>query len=418
MDITRLKMAEETLRDADRRKDEFLAMLAHELRNPLAPISNAVAVMGIAKTDPEAEEWACEVINRQVGHLSNLVNDLMDVSRITQGKITLTRAPLAVASFINAAIESSRPLIDARNQVLDVHICDEELYVDGDLTRLSQVVLNLLNNAAKYTPQGGHIHLFATKEGDWCRVSVKDDGEGIGPQMLPKVFDLFAQAARSLDRSQGGLGVGLTLVQRLVEMHGGTVDAHSDGPGKGSQFTVKLPLLSGGTILPIGSGTDADLSRISKASRRILIVDDSRDSTDSLSRLLSSLGHEVQSACDGPSAIEAAIQFRPNLVLLDIGLPEIDGYEVARRLRHDPSFYGIQLVAVTGYGSDGDRRRVERRASMITSSSQWTSPLCFVYSARRKLKSRERITRSWVLHGGCRSLNAHFGRRVLVWCTR
>ena len=243
VDITMLKEAEEALRETDRRKDEFLAMLAHELRNPLAPIRNAVSIMGMAEGDREAQRWAREVIDRQVRHMSSLVDDLLDVSRITQGKITLTKAPLAVSSFINAAVESSRPLIDARRHDLEVGLPEEPMRVEGDLTRLSQVVLNLLINAAKYTPEGGHIRLTVEREGGMCRISVRDDGEGISPETLPRVFDLFTQGNRSLDRSQGGLGVGLTLVKRLVEMHGGTVQAHSEGHGKGSEFVVLLPLL-------------------------------------------------------------------------------------------------------------------------------------------------------------------------------
>jgi PAS domain S-box-containing protein len=357
IDITDLKRAEAALRDADRRKDEFLAMLAHELRNPLAPIRNAVTVMAMSEDDRDTQRWSGEVIDRQVRHLSSLVDDLLDVSRITQGKITLTKAPLAVSSFVHAAVESSRPLIDARKHALEVKLTDEPLRVDGDLTRLAQVVLNLLNNAAKYTPEGGHIRLSSGRDGDRCRISVRDDGEGITPETLPTIFDLFTQANRSLDRSQGGLGVGLTLVRRLVEMHGGTVEAHSDGPGEGSEFVVRLPLLREGAATPVVDRPAGGPAGGSGRSRRILIVDDSPDTRASLARLMKRLGHEVEVAPDGIAAVQAAIRYTPDLVLLDIGLPGMDGYEVARRLKLEPSLHGICLVALTGYGSESDRQR-------------------------------------------------------------
>jgi PAS domain S-box-containing protein len=243
-DVTQPKLAEAVLREADRRKDEFLAMLAHELRNPLAPIRNALMILEHADEDRETRVWARGIIDRQSRHLTSLVDDLLDVSRITRGKITLTKGPLAVASLLNTAVESSRPLLEAARHHLEMRLPGAPLHVEGDPTRLAQVVLNLLNNAAKYTPEGGEVHLVADREGDWCRISVRDNGEGIAPEMLPHVFDLFTQANRSLDRAQGGLGVGLTLVKRLVEMHGGTVEAHSDGPNQGSEFVVRLPLLA------------------------------------------------------------------------------------------------------------------------------------------------------------------------------
>jgi CheY-like chemotaxis protein len=342
------------LRDADRRKDEFLAMLAHELRNPLAPIRNAVTIMALDEDDREAQQWSRAVIDRQVQHLSSLVDDLLDVSRITQGKITLTKAPLAVRTFLIAAIETSRPLIDARKHRLDVFQPEEALRVEGDPTRLAQVIANLLNNAAKYTPDGGHIRLSVERDGDEAVIRVKDDGEGISSEMLPRVFDLFSQASQSIDRSEGGLGIGLTLVKRLVEMHGGTVEARSGGPGHGSEFIVRLPLLrSEAPAPPRPRGAAAGPGR----TRRILVVDDSRDSADSLARLLRRLGHEVEVAYEGPSAYEAGVALTPDIVLLDIGLPGMDGYEVARRLRAEPSLDGVCLVALTGYGSEVDRQR-------------------------------------------------------------
>ena len=357
LDISRLKNAEQQLLEADRRKDEFLAMLAHELRNPLAPIYNAVSIMAIEEDDPETQRWSRELIDRQVRHLAKLVDDLLDVSRITQGKITLTKAPLAVSTFVNAAVESSRPLIDERKHRLEVSLPEEPLLVEGDETRLSQIVVNLLNNAAKYTPEGGHIHLTACREGNQAAIRVRDDGVGIPHDMLGKVFDLFTQVSRSMDRSQGGLGIGLTLVQRLVEMHGGTIVAHSDGPGKGSEFVVRLPLIPIHEASPDTTGMTTVGNAKKGRSRRILIVDDSRDSVDTLARLLSHLGHEIETAYDGLSACETAVSFMPDLVLLDIGLPGMDGYEVARRLRDEPSLDGVYLVALTGYGSEAERTR-------------------------------------------------------------
>jgi two-component system CheB/CheR fusion protein len=353
-DIHEQRRLVDALRDADRRKDEFLAMLAHELRNPLAPIRNAVTVMALAEDDREAQRWSREVIDRQVRHLSNLVDDLLDVSRITQGKITLTKAPLAVRTFLSTAVEASRPLIDARQHALEVSLPEEAIRVEGDPTRLAQVISNLLNNAAKYTPLGGHIRLSAGRDGDEAVIRVQDDGEGISPDMLPRVFDLFSQANQSIDRSEGGLGIGLTLVKRLVEMHGGTVEARSDGPGDGSEFIVRLPLLRSEVL-----GTPPPSAEVSGPGlpRRILVVDDNRDSADSLARLLRRLGHEIELAYEGSSACKAASAFTPDIVLLDIGLPGMDGYEVARRLRAEPSLDGVCLVALTGYGSEADRRK-------------------------------------------------------------
>jgi PAS domain S-box-containing protein len=353
-DIDDRKRAEDGLRDADRRKDEFLAMLAHELRNPLAPIRNAVTMMALAEDDREAQRWSREVIDRQVQHLSSLVDDLLDVGRITQGKITLTKAPLSVRTFLTAAVEASHPLIAARKHRLEVALPEEMLWVEGDPTRLAQVISNLLNNAAKYTPEGGHIRLSVGRDGDEAVIRVKDSGEGIAPEMLPRVFDLFSQASQSIDRSEGGLGIGLTLVKRLVEMHGGTVEARSDGLGHGSEFVVRLPLLrSEVPVTPPPGGEAPGPGR----PRRILVVDDSRDSADTLARLLRRLGHEVEVAYEGPSAYAAAVALVPDIVLLDIGLPGMDGYEVARRLRAEPSLDGVCLVALTGYGSEADRRR-------------------------------------------------------------
>jgi PAS domain S-box-containing protein len=353
-DIDEPKRLAEALRAADRRKDEFLAMLAHELRNPLAPIRNAASVMAIARDDEAAMRWAREVVDRQTRQLARLVDDLLDVSRITQGKVTLNRSPLMVSSIVHAAVEGVRPLVEARRHALEVRMPDDSLRVDGAPTRLAQVLLNLLNNAAKYTPEGGHLAVDVDREGDACRIRVTDDGEGMDAELLPTVFELFTQGSRSMDRSQGGLGVGLTLVKRLVELHGGTVEAASPGPGLGSSFTLRLPLLPG----PVAAGEDPGNGwrATGGGSRRVLVVDDNRDAAQSMAMLLRELGHAVDLAHDGPGAIDAALRNPPDLVFLDIGLPGMDGYEVARRLRAEPALEGVRLVAVTGYGGAADRR--------------------------------------------------------------
>jgi signal transduction histidine kinase len=349
------------LREADRRKDEFLAMLAHELRNPLAPIRNALEILRLRGRDRRAaarEAW--DMVERQTEQLSRLVDDLLDVSRITRGKITLQRAPVEVAEVVRRAVETSRPLIEARRHTLQVQLPPRPLWVEGDLTRLAQVVLNLLNNAAKYTDEGGQLSVAveAPAEGNgWPAevvIRVRDTGMGIRPEMLPRVFDLFTQADRTLDRAQGGLGIGLTLVRRLVQMHGGRVEAHSEGPGKGSEFMVRLPLYRGPLPEPDDSG---DGAAVAAPPRRILVVDDNRDSAQSLATLLRLTGNDVLAANDPRAALEAAARFRPEVAILDIGLPGMDGYELARRLRSLPGLEHLRLAALTGYGSEEDRRR-------------------------------------------------------------
>jgi PAS domain S-box-containing protein len=356
-DITQRRRIEEERRDADRRKDEFLAMLSHELRNPLAPIRNALSVLSLADADPGATAWAREVIDRQTGVLTHLVDDLLDVARITQGKVTLHRATVRLAGVVTAAVEASQPLIDARRHRLEVDLPDEPLYVDGDTTRLSQVVLNLLNNAAKYTPDGGHIRLSLAREADRAVLRVADDGDGLAPETLATAFDLFTQADRSLDRAQGGLGIGLTLVRRLVELHGGCVDAHSDGPGLGAEFVVRLPLVPAPAAPVTPPGGVPRLTDAAIRPLRILVVDDNHDAADTLARLLRRLGHEVHTCYDGQEACRQALAFAPGVVLLDLGLPGLDGFEVARRLRREPALDGLRILALTGYGSESDRRR-------------------------------------------------------------
>ncbi|MEO6193434.1 MAG: PAS domain S-box protein [Thermoanaerobaculia bacterium] len=349
-DLTERKRIE-MLEEADLRRNEFLAMLSHELRNPLAPIRNALSVMRMSGVGESALSWAKTVLDRQVAHLSRLVDDLLDVSRIAIGKITLQREPVEIAQIVTSAVESSQPLIDSREHTLEVLLPDEPLRLEGDLTRLSQVLLNLLNNAAKFTPKGGHIRLTVEKDGAMAAIRVHDTGVGISADLLPNVFDLFTQGDRSLDRTEGGLGIGLTMVYRLVKLHGGSVEVRSEGSGLGSEFVVRLPLLA----IPALERQPQPAKNRPAGSRRVLVVDDNRDATETLELLLQLWGHEVQSALNGPEALALAVEFRPEIILLDIGLPGMSGYEVARQLRQLPGFRDVFIVAVTGYGQESDR---------------------------------------------------------------
>jgi PAS domain S-box-containing protein len=344
----------EALEKADIRRTEFLAMLAHELRNPLAPIRNALGLLGPGRSDEATVEWSRGVIERQVAHLSRLVDDLLDVSRITANKITLQRAPVDIAQVVSVAVEASQPLIQEQGHTLEVQVPEEPVRVKGDLTRLAQVVLNLLNNAAKYTPKGGRIRLTVERQQGEMVLRVRDNGIGIAPHLLPEIFELFTQGDRALDRPEGGLGIGLTLVKRLVELHGGSVQALSEGPDLGTEMVVRLPILAGD--LPAGMPKTGESGQAS-VTRRILVVDDNRDATETLALLLELWGHEVYSALDGPSALALAAEHRPEIVLLDIGLPGMTGYEVAQRMRDIPGLERVLLVAVTGYGQQEDRRR-------------------------------------------------------------
>ena len=349
------------LRERDRRKDEFLAMLAHELRNPLAPIRNAVQILELAGSNDAHVASARDLIGRQVNHLVRLVDDLLDVSRITRGKINLVKAPVDISSVIAVAVESCRPIIDERRHTLELVMPSNSVRVSADLTRLAQVVLNLLNNAAKYTDEGGHIRLGAAVEKGQVVIRVRDNGTGIAPEMLPTIFDLFTQVDRTLDRSQGGLGLGLTLVRRLTEMHGGQVEVHSAGPGKGSEFVIRLPLLVEESHDSANHGeAGAGSQPLRSVRRRILIVDDNRDSAESLAMLLRVRGHDVRTAYDGRQGLAAAEDYRPGVFILDIGLPGLDGYAVARALRAMPAFRTALLVALTGYGAEEDRRACYR----------------------------------------------------------
>jgi PAS domain S-box-containing protein len=346
------------LRDADRRKDEFLAMLAHELRNPLAPIFNAIQIARALGPVDARMQQTLDIIGRQVTHLTRLVDDLLDVSRVTSGKISLTKAPVDLADVISAGVELTRPLIDAKRQVLDLRLLQPgELCMVGDATRLTQVVGNLLNNAAKYTETGGHIEIQIAREANDALVTVKDNGIGIEAELLPRVFDLFSQAERSLDRAQGGLGIGLSLVRTLVELHGGSVAASSAGRGRGSLFTVRLPLAgSPPQRTPMRRANPAEAGN---TPRRILVVDDNVDSAESLRLLLELSGHQVSAAHDAATALARVAAFQPEVCLLDIGLPGMDGFELARRLRATLQAGTATYFALTGYGQEEDRKRAQ-----------------------------------------------------------
>jgi signal transduction histidine kinase/DNA-binding response OmpR family regulator len=342
------------VQEADRHKNEFLSMLAHELRNPLAPIRNAVQILRMRNFSEPDIQLVQDMIDRQVQQLSRLVDDLLDLSRITRGKIRLQTEVVEVASVVARAVETSRPLIDARKHKLTVLLPTEPLRVRGDPVRLAQVLANLLNNAAKYTEEGGRIAVTAERDRDEVVLRVKDTGMGIPPDMLSSIFELFTQVDRSLDRSQGGLGIGLTLAHKLVEMHGGRVEAFSAGPNQGSELVVHLPLVAEEVTTPDnGAGKPPGKQRRC----RVLIVDDNMDGARSLSMLLDLFGHDVRTCYDGPSALVEAEEFFPEIVLLDIGLPGMDGFEVARRLREQPTCAQTLLVALTGYGQAEDIRR-------------------------------------------------------------
>jgi len=354
-DIHARKAAEEALREADRRKDEFLATLAHELRNPLAPIRNSLHILRLAGSGSGVAERLHETIERQVDQMVRLVDDLMEVSRITRGKVEIRRELIEVAAVVRSAVETSKPLIEEVGHQLAISLPAERLMLDADPVRISQVLANLLNNAAKYTPKGGQIWLTVRREGSTVALSVRDAGVGIATEMLSRVFDLFAQADRTYDRAQGGLGIGLTLVRSLVEMHGGSVEANSDGPGHGSEFIVRLPLAVGRLAVPEKQPTDSLCESV--AGRRVLVVDDSSDAADSLKMVLQLLGADVRSSNDGAAALEALETHRPAIVLLDIGMPGMDGYEVARRMRQLSIGQEAILIALTGWGQKEDRRR-------------------------------------------------------------
>jgi CheY-like chemotaxis protein len=342
------------LADLHRRKDEFLAMLSHELRNPLAPIVTAVHLLSLQQNENAIQHQARIIIERQVGQLSHLVDDLLDISRVTTGKIRLHEENTDLRSLVEQAIEATRPLIEQRKHELTVSLPPDPIWLRADATRIEQVVVNLLNNAAKYTDEGGHIGLTVEQEANVALLRVRDKGVGISAQLLPNIFDLFAQGNRTLDRAQGGLGIGLTLARKIVQMHRGTIEAKSAGIGQGSEFTVRLPVIVFQSTKELkGSRTGEPTTPGS----RILVVDDNEDAADSVAIMLRLSGHDVQVAYSGQTALSTAVEYQPNIVLLDIGLPEIDGYEIARRLRQRPQLKDAWLIALTGYGQDSDRQR-------------------------------------------------------------
>ena len=354
-DISRHVLTRLALAEADRRKDEFLATLAHELRNPLAPIRNGLQVIRLAGANGTVEQ-ARIMMDRQLTQMVRLVDDLLDVSRITRGKLELRTERVELRAVIDSAVETARPLIEQAGHELIVAVPDEPTVVDGDTTRLAQVVSNLLTNSAKYTHRGGHIRLTVERANGAVAVSVTDDGIGIPPAMLGRVFEMFTQVDRTLEKTTGGLGIGLSLVKGLVEMHGGTIEARSEGEGRGSEFVVRLPVATSGAGEP--DRTDGEAVGVEPSGRRrILVVDDNVDSADSLAQLLELLGNEVRTANDGAAGIGAARTFRPDVVLMDIGMPKMNGYEACRHIRGQAWGREMVLVALTGWGQEDDRRK-------------------------------------------------------------
>ncbi len=361
VDITERRSLEDRLRrlavdlsEADRRKNEFLAMLAHELRNPLAPIRNALRILRAPGTDATVVGSTSDMMERQVGHMVRLVDDLLDVSRITRGKIDLRKEPLELASTIHHAVEALRPLVDKMQHALTLALPEKPVYLEGDPIRIAQIVGNLLSNACKYTERGGRIVLAVVRDRDQVVVSVRDNGIGIAEDALPHIFEMFTQVDASLARSQSGLGIGLTLVKQLVEMHDGTVEARSAGASHGSEFVVRLPALPE-DFRPVAAGTPTAARRA--APHRILIVDDNQDAAESLATLLDIAGNETRLAFDGAEAVDVATSFRPEVVVLDIGLPKLNGYEVAQAIREQPWGKSMVLIALTGWGQDEDRQK-------------------------------------------------------------
>jgi signal transduction histidine kinase len=360
-EVATRQSVEQALKDADRRKDEFLAMLAHELRNPLAPIANAVAILRRLSTDDPTIGWTRELLGRQTAQLARLVDDLLDVSRVTRGQITLARARVAVGAVVAQALETVQPLIDERSQRLTLDLPEEDLAVDGDLARLTQALGNLLHNAAKYTDPGGNITLSVRREAELIAIRVVDTGVGIEPSAMSNLFDLFFRSSGPDEHAHGGLGIGLALARRLVELHGGTLSAASAGLNCGSEFTMLLPAAPAVPATTdrgaVAAQAAADDGGRESSVHRILVVDDNRDTLDGMALLLSGEGYEVRTAADGTQAIAAAAEFRPDVALLDLGMPNGDGYEVARAIRKQSWGQMPYMIAVTGWGQLEDRRR-------------------------------------------------------------
>jgi PAS domain S-box-containing protein len=358
-DITARKRSEEALRDADRRKDEFIATLAHELRNPLAPIRNAIQFMGMKGLQDPALEHAREIMERQLQHLVRLVDDLLEMSRITRGLIALQKEQVSLERVVKDALESVEPIIAAAGHELKVELPGESIHFDADPTRISQVLLNLLNNAARYTPRGGHITLAARATPLEVEIRIRDDGIGIPRDKLEIIFQPFSQADPANQRTAGGLGIGLSLARRLARLHGGDIEARSEGEGRGSEFILRLPVTEAKAVAQPGLGAQSfeQAGDRSPSRTRILVVDDNADAADTLAANLALDGYATQTVYGGAAALEAMRTFAPDIVLLDIGMPEIDGYEVARRIRAMPRGERVRLVALTGWGQEDDKRR-------------------------------------------------------------
>jgi PAS domain S-box-containing protein len=342
------------LADAYRRKDEFLAMVSHELRNPLAPILNAVHILRLQGSENPLQREARAIIERQTAHLARIIDDLLEISRVATGRLHLRLSRVELNSIVNRATASARPLIEARNHRFWASLYEEPIWLNADPVRLEQVVVNLLNNAAKFTGEGGQIWLTVRRDGGDVEIRIKDTGSGIDPGLLPRIFDLFTQAEKSLDRSQGGLGIGLALVKHLVQMHHGSVTAESGGPGMGSEFVVRLPIAD----LPTATNGDGPPIVVAQAppESRVLVIDDNKDMADSIVALLRLAGYEARAAYAGTSGFETAIDYQPRVALIDIGLPEMDGFEVARHIRQDSKSRGMVLIAMTGYGEEHHQR--------------------------------------------------------------
>jgi CheY-like chemotaxis protein len=361
-DITERKRAEEMLRqyaadlsEADHRKNEFLAMLAHELRNPLAPIRNALQMLRLTSGNGKTVQSTTEMMERQVGQMVRLVDDLLDVSRISRGKIELRKERVELASVVHHAVEACRLAIECANHDLTITLPPQPIYLSGDPTRLAQVMGNLLNNACKFTDNGGRISLTVEREGEQAVIRVRDSGIGIAADQLPRIFDMFMQVDTSLERAVSGLGIGLTLVKNLVEMHDGTLEVNSEGLGQGSEFVVRLPALVETAKLPPPEPTVSEPT--TTTARRILIVDDNRDSAESLAMLLKMTGHETHTAYDGLEAVNTAMTFMPDVIFMDIGLPNLNGYEACRKIREQPWGKDMVLIALTGWGQEEDRQK-------------------------------------------------------------
>jgi len=352
----RLRMTEAALRDADHRKDLFLATLAHELRNPLAPIRTAAQILGSPRLAPDQLQWAQHVIQRQVARMALLLDDLLDIARITQGKLELKAERVKLTDVVDSAVEEVRPLLESKNHQLTVTLPSEELTLNADPLRLSQILSNLLTNAAKYTDPAGHINLSGGVQNGTLCLSVKDDGIGIAPQALTRIFEMFSQIDGTAARSEGGLGIGLALVKGLLDLHSGTIEARSDGLGRGSEFVVRLPLTA--ATPSEASATEVDAPPVA-CGRRVMVADDNKDAADALAMLLELSGHEVRVAHRGRAALELAQRFRPDVAIIDIGMPDLSGYDVAKELRRESWGTGICLIALTGWGQDDDRQRAK-----------------------------------------------------------